>query len=491
MEIISRDLLRKRFFKQLSDMYAKEVPLYDKLLETVSDVNKMVVKEHPEWNIADEQLADISAERHGAIRLGKPEELKMMARFFNQLGMQPVNFYNLANAGAKSQPVISTAFRPPRNADHRIFCSLLQTDYFDDETRQRVEDALAKREIFSPTLVKLIEAGETNGGLTLKQADAFIAEGQTLFSWRGVAKDYALYEHLVARKVNIAADIACFPNPHLNHLTPNSLDIERLYLEMKKRLGDQYKQYAHKGMKDSIEGPPPRQDLILLRQTSYKALTEKVLFTQDGKADVQATHTARFGEIEQRGVAMTKKGRKLYDQAVENTDGIDSQLAVKDYNAYMHEYAACFNTIPLTHAKMREQGLAFYRYFVTEKGYKALTLQEPLSKDLTALVDGGYVGFSPIRYEDFLPVSAAGIFASNLQQYGTQSDNQKRPVYHKEMLEEIMGKKILESDEIYAAQEARSLLDVYKELGLIVLMHPDTKYSLEDAVRCDPSAYYY
>ncbi len=29
----------------------------------------------------------------------------------------------------------------------------------------------------------------------------------------------------------------------------------------------------------------------------------------------QGTHTARFGEIEQRGVALTPKGRQLYDDS--------------------------------------------------------------------------------------------------------------------------------------------------------------------------------
>ena len=49
---------------------------------------------------------------------------------------------------------------------------------------------------------------------------------------------------------------------------------------------------------------------ILLRQTSFKALEEPVLFAGEHKG----THTARFGEIEQRGVALTPKGRELYDR---------------------------------------------------------------------------------------------------------------------------------------------------------------------------------
>ncbi|MFP3354698.1 DUF1338 family protein, partial [Pseudoalteromonas sp. SIMBA_153] len=68
-----------------------------------------------------------------------------------------------------------------------------------------------------------------------------------------------------------------------------------------------------------IEGPPKRNCQILLRQTSFKALEEAVRF-KNTLADAgqnsheQGQHTARFGEIEQRGVALTPKGRALYDK---------------------------------------------------------------------------------------------------------------------------------------------------------------------------------
>ncbi len=59
-----------------------------------------------------------------------------------------------------------------------------------------------------------------------------------------------------------------------------------------------------------IEGPPRRDVPILLRQTSFKALEESIRFA----GDTQGRHTARFGEIEQRGVALTPDGRALYDR---------------------------------------------------------------------------------------------------------------------------------------------------------------------------------
>jgi uncharacterized glyoxalase superfamily metalloenzyme YdcJ len=63
-------------------------------------------------------------------------------------------------------------------------------------------------------------------------------------------------------------------------------------------------------------------------------------------------------------------------------------------------------------------------------------------------------------------VSAAGIFASNLSQYGTKSTNTNRPEYTQGMLEEVMGRKIIDTDAQYKALEAESLLRTFETLGL-------------------------
>src|SRR5262249_8693322 len=67
----------------------------------------------------------------------------------------------------------------------------------------------------------------------------------------------------------------------------------------------------HAGFKDFTEGPPENTP-VLLRQDSYKALTEPVAFQQPDGTTVNASHTARFGEIEQRFYATTPAGRDLY-----------------------------------------------------------------------------------------------------------------------------------------------------------------------------------
>lgn len=407
---VSKDSLRKRLFAALSDLYAREVPLYDKLLETVRAVNMRVAAEQPDLLPAGRTVEEISAERHGAIRLGRPEEMRDMARFFACLKMVPVNFYNLAEAGAKSQPVISTAFRPLQDADHRIFCSLLMTDSFAPEVRQRVESILRERRIFSGRQYELFTLMEAEGELSEPDAQEFIDEAIRLFSWRGQARDLDLYRKLVAEKLNIAADIACFPNPHLNHLTPNSLDIDALYAEMTSRLAGEYAHLPHRDMKDSIEGPPRRTAPILLRQTAYNALDEVVLFTEADGSNRRALHRARFGEIEQRGVAMTPKGRELYDRA------ISSDLPAEE----------AFAIIPDSNETLQREQLGYFRKTPT--------------------------GYEPVRYEDFLPVSAAGIFASNLGQYGTRMEGAPQVSYSKAQLESYLEAAITDSYDLYAAE---------------------------------------
>ena len=460
MQYIDPAQLRKEFSYTLSAMYAAEVPLYGELIETVKQVNLDYVKAHPELAIAEEDVAHLSEERHGAIRLGKPEELRNIARFFALLGMEPVNFYDLTSAGDKSQPVISTAFRPLTLEEievspFRVFCSLLQPDderFFDEpELREQIKGQLAPRQIFSDTLLELIAQGEAQGKLTEKQAESFLQEGAELFKWQGKAKAHDLYQSLMEKKLNIAADIVCFPNPHLNHLTPNVMDIDALQKRMAGILEEKYQELGAK-MKDHIEGPPARDVLILLRQTSYLALTEVVVFT--GDENVDGAHTARFGEIEQRGVALTPEGRKRYDAALDELEHLraEGETITKEITDKV------FSILPDNYDALRKEGLAYYTYHLAGEA------PQEIQGDLEQWIEQGFVRAKPIRYEDFLPVSAAGIFASNLKVSGAK--HQGESPYSKEDLEVIMDKKILDSQELCATQQVQSLSTLYKQLGI-------------------------
>ncbi|MEM6855897.1 MAG: hypothetical protein AAF593_15925, partial [Planctomycetota bacterium] len=84
-----------------------------------------------------------------------------------------------------------------------------------------------------------------------------------------------------------------------------------------------------------------------------------------------------------------------------------------------------------------------------------------------------------------LPFSAAGIFASNLNQYGTASTAAQKPDYTPELLEEILGKPIIDVDTQYRAIEAASLLDTYERLGLGDQLSAEHKRELEAAAGLD------
>jgi uncharacterized glyoxalase superfamily metalloenzyme YdcJ len=84
-----------------------------------------------------------------------------------------------------------------------------------------------------------------------------------------------------------------------------------------------------------------------------------------------------------------------------------------------------------------------------------------------------------LRYEDFLPFSAAGIFASNLGQYGTESTAANRPTYSQQLLEEIMGRPIIDPNVIYRGMEAESLLTAYGDLGLLDKLSTGERERLE------------
>jgi uncharacterized glyoxalase superfamily metalloenzyme YdcJ len=544
--------MQNRLFAELSRMFGQEVPLYDKSLLVNRECNKAVGallgQLHLGFSLSDEQLDKTSGERHGAIRIGKPSEYRLMGRFFAAFAMEPHNFYDMANVGAKSQPIIATAFRSRLNPDHRVFCSLLLTDYFDAATKARIESLLATRKVFSEEAKRLLDQNERQGGLSWDDANALIAEGvNRIFKWTGQARDHALYKELCDAGFKIAADIACFESHHLNHLTPNTFCMDLYTAAMKFCLGemdaatfrnraetalgrlvqradrdwmrlhfkhvsraefDGYKpgvvpangvsaatekltqrlqqddlvltKLKHSGFKDFTEGPS-EDTPVLLRQDSYKALTEPVRFRNADGSMVEAVHTARFGEIEQRFYATTPKGRERYDRCLAEADVAREKnpgLAKKDFAAYEALYAKPFKPFPKTLPALLAQGLVYARYNPTPKGLAAKG--SIATTDLTELVRLGYVDYEGLRYEDFLPVSAAGIFASNLNQYGTQATAAQKPVYTQADLEEILGRKIIDANITYAGLEAESLWRVYTELELLSKIPATTRTELEN-----------
>jgi uncharacterized glyoxalase superfamily metalloenzyme YdcJ len=440
------DEIRARFSRSMSAMYQNEVPAYGTLLSLVADVNKKVLDKNPDLKnrlSKTDNLLRINEERHGAIRIGTASELKVIARIFRVMGMYPVGYYDLTQANV---PVHSTAFRPieAKSLSHspfRVFTSLLRTELIKDKAlREKSTEILNAREIFTERLRVLLNRAEEDGGLTEQDATEFISEATFTFKWHhSAATSKAFYEDLKKEDPR-AADIVCFKGPHINHLTPRTLDIDTIHKEMPRR-----------GMqaKNVVEGPPPSCP-VLLRQTSFKALTEDVYFE-----GVKGSHTARFGEIEQRSAALTRNGRALYDTLLNTVRA--SILPTPDGSneaEYMKVLKEVFTAFPSSKEEMRSQRLAYFYYFKTDKGTSHHVTQDNLEDSIRQ----GLVDFSPVTYEDFLPVSAAGIFASNASEKKTEDEFSSSS---KDAFEEALGESVLDEFGLYEEIERKSLLDLF------------------------------
>jgi len=349
-------------------MHGAEVPAYTTLVEVSAAVNRDYVAAHPRAERLG-SLARVTAERHGAIRVGTPCELADVADLFAAFGMYPVGFYDLREASSPV-PVVSTAFRPIDSLElarnpFRVFTSMLASRdgrFFGADLRGRVEEFLRRRALFDPELIATARRIAAEGGCDAEQADGFVERAVAAFALSREPVDRAWYAELSAVSA-VAADIAGIDSTHINHLTPRVLDIDDLYRRMTER---------GIAMIDAIQGPPRTEGPdVLLRQTSFRALDESRRFRRVDGTVTEGTLRVRFGEVEARGVALTPKGRERYDAA----------MAAAEPAAVWAEY------FPDNDGEMASQGLAYYH--------------------------GGDAS-APVGYEDFLPASAAGIFRSNL-----------------------------------------------------------------------------
>lgn len=397
--------LRAQFAAGLSTMYAGEVPAYGTLVEVTQQVNSDYVAANPGAERLG-SVARVTAERHGAIRVGSPAELAAVADLFAAFGMLPVGYYDLRTARSPI-PVVSTAFRPvdatelARNP-FRVFTSMLATRdprYFDPDLRTRVQTFLARRQLFDPALLARARIIAAEGACDAEEAHAFVAAAVTAFALSREPINKSWYDEL-SRVSAVAADIAGVGSTHINHLTPRVLDIDELYRRM-----------AERGitMIDAIQGPPHTDGpAVLLRQTSFRALDEACLFRgRDGSLS-SGTLRVRFGEVEARGVALTPRGRQCYDAAMASDD------PARDWGDYF----------PSTDQEMAAQGLAYYR---------------------------GGDPMAPVVYEDFLPASAAGIFRSNLDRDTRASGGADDSGYDAPWLAGAIGHHIHDPYALYAA----------------------------------------
>jgi uncharacterized glyoxalase superfamily metalloenzyme YdcJ len=311
--------LRSRFAAALSELYATEVPAYQQLVDTATEVNATVLRERPESAERLGSISRVTCERHGAVRVGTPAELHDLGVVLRAFGMHAVDFYDLRDTPASPVPVVSTAFRPVDPDElaanpFRLFVSVLVPEdrrFFDADLQASVEGFLAARSLFPPELLALARRAAAEGGLPEEPAAELVRLAVGSFQLSQAPIDRAWYERL-AKVSSVAADIAGVPSTHINHLTPRVLDIDLLHASMRRQGVD---------MLERIEGPP-RWDgpELLLRQTSFKALAEARTMAEPDGTVVQGALRVRFGEVEARGTALTPAGRDLHDRCLAEAD---------------------------------------------------------------------------------------------------------------------------------------------------------------------------
>ncbi|KAJ5692635.1 hypothetical protein N7462_002058 [Penicillium macrosclerotiorum] len=469
------NVLRTRFCHALSEMYKSEVPLYGDLIDIVWEADAKAIQVTQECGGSNASIDpdDIlpsrhRVERHGAIRLGTAHELSTIRRMFAVMGMYPVGYYDLSLAGF---PMHATAFRPDTQEalshnPFRVFTTVLRMEILTEKTRALAQKALKKRKIFTPRLIALLDVFEANAFLTPAECAEFIENGLETFRWHSKAT-VTLDDYIQLKAEHpLIADVVSFPNSHINHLTPRTIDIDLVQKLM-----------VDRGMpaKDRIEGPPRRNCPILLRQTSFKALEETVYFRDASNNYIKGSHTARFGEVEQRGYALTREGRRLYDQILDrvNLEAAKNQLTGDDYEQLLENK---FKLFPDNLADLHSQKLAYFCYQLVPNDQRLAEdktderMYAKTTASLQELLDNNILSYEPLTYEDFLPLSAGGIFNSNLGNFSQSKQLIMSAEPDLDGFQRCMGACITDEFHIYAEMQAKSIRHCARILGLDITL---------------------
>ena len=495
--------IRKLVARGFSAMYGAELPEYNSFTLPVRASNLEQLERHPEPLINRETLME---EKHGAIRVPGALEMRVVTRIFSVLGMLPVEFYDMTILGTRSLPMIATAFRATDKSIEenafRMFCSMLHAASIPAELREEVLAELEKnRQLhpkFSPKLMSMLEKAESAGGLDAPDARRFaelVVDAFRLHKDKVV--DFALYSRL--RKISDPLADIVLESPVLNHLTPRALDIEDAVARLNA---------AGIPMQTVIQGPPIRKDGVTIQlnqiariaagedvfvavgSTMLSSLENDSYFLQKARANaprcelqkgenvadymariekvlevapiVIIQHKARFGEIEARGVALSRDGEVAY-----NSFGIESEIDPTPREIKKEKFRQDY---PKTHRQLHDAGFAYYTYRATAAGLARREQQPAERTTLKAMLDAGDVKLVPQTYHDFLPFSAAAIFRANLTE-GTQgigvseqglSDNRR-------MLEQAMGVAITDRHDLHSGERDQSLQQVCARLKVTLV----------------------
>lgn len=167
-------------------------------------------------------------------------------------------------------------------------------------------------------------------------------------------------------------------------------------------------------------------------------------------------HRARFGEIEQRGVALTPAGVELYHRLMASAERELATIKAPVDNATRQRVLQQhFQAFPDTWESLRAQGLAYFRYVRSSQATRRPSLIDGTPQPIGTLIEQGIIRVEPITYEDFLPASAAGIFHSNLGDLKGLAVGKVGP--DKDGFERALGGKVVDGDALYQAQQVGSM----------------------------------
>ena len=500
LSLIPSSEIRKMVARGFSEMYGTELPEYLAFTAPVEASNLEELPHHQK--IKRETLME---EKHGAIRVPGAMEMRIVTRIFALMGMYPVEFYDMTILGEKSLPMTATAFRPIddtiEDSAFRMFCSMLHADSIPASLREEVLAELDNnRKLFpkfSTDLLSMMDKAERQGGLMASEAKIFTSEVVRAFRMhKDKIVDFNFYSKL-RRLSDPLADIA-LESPVLNHLTPRALNIQ----DAVKRLVD-----SGIPMQVVIQGPPIREDGVALQlnqiarvaagedvyaaaepavlvicandpraASELKAIAPRIELRSGERVDdyinrveeslktnkvVIVQHKARFGEIESRGVALTMAGEEAY-----NAYGIESETDPEIKKAKIESFKSEY---PRSHRQLHDKGWAYYTYQLTISKEATGAYKSVQGLEFSNLLDLGYISLQPQTYDDFLPFSAAAIFAANLTTgtEGISNGRENAPAENKLALEAAMGTTIRSRHDLHRRDQERSLQRIYRELGLV------------------------
>src|SRR5690606_1875443 len=122
-----------------------------------------------------------------------------------------------------------------------------------------------------------------------------------------------------------------------------------------------------------------------------------------------------------------------------------------------------FQAFPDNWLELHEQGLAYFYYELNNAALGIESTRNHSEQQINELIQDGIVTIKPIVYEDFLPVSAAGIFQSNL---GDSARAEYEICSNQTQFEQHLGKKTYDMIELYERNSQYSLQKVLAQLNI-------------------------